>query len=257
MIEPFVSPWGTQVESFQTLDSTSRYLWQQALDGAPHGAVVVAEQQLSGRGRRGRQWHSPAGKNLYFSLLLRPSLELDQVPQFSLVTAAALWAVLSKECSGLKIKWPNDLLCQGRKLAGILAEMKPGADKAEFVIIGVGLNVNAKASDFPPALDGLVTSLSSECGHDFDLSELLDKVLQGLAAYEERFYLEGLQGAIRDLINDNFFLAEKDVVINSGDRKRECRAHSIDSSGRLLATTKDGQMIAFASGEAWLEKNPK
>ncbi|MEA1921822.1 MAG: biotin--[acetyl-CoA-carboxylase] ligase [Pseudomonadota bacterium] len=240
--------------SFQSLDSTSRYLWQQALDGAPHGAVVVADQQLSGRGRRGRQWHSPAGMNLYFSVLLRPLLPLDQVPQLSLVAAAALWTVLSEECSGLEIKWPNDLLCQGRKMAGILAEMMPVSHKAEFVIVGVGLNVNVKVLDFPPELQGMVTSLSCECARDFDLSELLDRILQELAVFEERFYREGLQGSIRELINRNFFLAEKDVVINSGDRKRECQAHSIDDSGRLLATTKDGQTIAFASGEAWLEK---
>ena len=254
MIEPFSSPWGTEVASFQSLDSTSRHLWQQALDGAPHGSVVVADQQLSGRGRRGRQWHSPAGMNLYFSLLLRPVLPLDQVPQLSLVTAAALWQVLGDECSGLKIKWPNDLLCRGRKMAGILAEMKPGADGAEFVIVGVGLNVNAKALDFPLELQDLVTSLSRECGRDFDLSQLLDRILQELAIFEERFYREGLSGSIRDLINRNFYLAGKDVVINSGDQQRECRAHSIDDSGRLLAATKDGQMIAFASGEAWLEK---
>ena len=254
MIEPFPSPWGTEVGLFQSLDSTSRYLWQQALDGAPHGSVVVADQQLSGRGRRGRQWHSPAGMNLYFSVLLRPRLQLDLVPQLSLVTAAALWKALSDDCLGLKIKWPNDLLCQGRKLAGILAEMKPGADGAEFVIVGVGLNVNAKVSDFPPELQGMVTSLSCECGKDFDLAELLQKILSELAFFEEIFYREGLKGSIRELINRNFFLAEKDVVINSGDHRRACRAHSIDDSGRLLATIEDGQKMAFASGEAWLEK---
>ena len=254
MIKPFLSPWGTEVLSFKTLDSTSRYLWQQALEGAPHGQVVIADQQVSGNGRRGRQWHSPAGLNLYFSVLLRPHLQLDQVPQLSLVTAAALWKVLSDECSGLKIKWPNDLLCQGRKLAGILAEMKPGSSEAEFVIVGVGLNVNAKVSDFPSELQGLVTSLSCECGRDFDLSELLDRVLRELALFEERFYREGLQGSIRDLINRNFFLAEKDVVIHSGVHRRECLAHSIDGSGRLLATIEDGRKMAFATGEAWLEK---
>ncbi len=257
MIKPFLTPWGSDTIVFKTLDSTSRYLWQQALGGAPQGTVVVAEQQLAGRGRRGRQWHSPAGLNLYFSVLLRPDLKLDQVPQLSLVTAAALWKALSDECLGLKIKWPNDLYCQGRKLAGILAEMKPGADGAEFVIVGVGLNVNAKVSDFPPELQGAVTSLSCECGKDFDLAELLQKILSELAFFEEIFYREGLKGSIGELINRNFFLAEKNVVINSGDRKRACRAHSIDSSGRLLATTEDGQKMAFTSGEAWLEKNQK
>lgn len=254
MIEPFSSPWGAEVTSFKTLGSTNRYLWQKALDGAPHGQVVVADQQLSGRGRRGRQWHSPAGLNLYFSVLLRPHLQLDQVPQLSLVTAAALWQALSAECLGLEIKWPNDLLCQGLKLAGILAEMKPASGKAEFVIVGVGLNVNAKTSDFPSELQGVVTSLSCECGRDFNLAKLLGRILQELAVFEERFYLDGLQGAIRDIINRNFFLAEKDVVIHSGDHRRECRAHSIDDSGRLVVTTKDGQKMAFATGEAWLEK---
>ena len=255
MIEPFRSPWGTEVVAFQSLDSTSRYLWQQALDGAPHGLVVVADQQVSGRGRRGRQWHSPAGLNLYFSVLLRPHLKLDQVPHLSLVTAAALWKALADECSGLQIKWPNDLLCRGLKLAGILAEMKPGSSEAEFVIVGVGLNVNARVSDFPSELQGLVTSLSSECGRDFDLSALLDRLLRELALFEESFCRDGLQGSIQDLINRNFFLAEKNVVIHSGAYRIACRAHSIDDSGRLLAITEDGQEMVFAAGEAWLEKS--
>jgi BirA family biotin operon repressor/biotin-[acetyl-CoA-carboxylase] ligase len=254
MIKPFLSPWGSEVLSFQSLDSTSRYLWQQALDGAPHGLVVVADQQLSGRGRRGREWHSPAGLNLYFSVLLRPCLQFEQVPQLSLVTAAALWETLADECSGLQIKWPNDLLCQSRKLAGILSEMKPGAETPEFIIVGVGLNVNALLSDFPTELQDLVTSLSCECGRNFDLSELLDRILREFALFEERFYREGLKGSIRDLINRNFFLAEKDVVIHSGVHRRVCRAHSIDDSGRLLATTKNGQEMVFAAGEACLEK---
>ena len=90
--------------------------------------------------------------------------------------------------------------------------------------------------------------------HPFYLSELLCRVLQELAFFEERFCREGLQGSILDLINRNFFLAEKEISIHSGDRKIVCRAHAIDESGRLLATTKDGQEMAFAAGEAWLVK---
>ncbi len=254
MIKPFIAPWGSAVLTFENLDSTNRYLWQQALEGAPHGTVVVADHQSSGRGRRGRQWHSPPGLNLYFSVLLRPHLRFEQVPQLSLVAAAALWKILAGECSGLQIKWPNDLLCNSRKLAGILSEMKPGAETPEFVIVGVGLNVNAQVSDFPTELQGLVTSLSCECGRNFDLSELLDRILREFAFFEERFYQEGLKGSIRDLINRNFFLAEKDIVIHSEDHKIACRAHAIDDTGRLLATTNDGQKMAFSAGEAWLDK---
>jgi len=254
VIKSFRTPWGSDVLSFATLDSTSAYLWQQALDGAPQGTVVVAEQQLSGRGRRGRQWHSPTGLNLYFSVLLRPHLKIDQAPQLSLVTAAALWQALAEDCPGLTIKWPNDLYCQGRKMAGILSEMKPGQDQAEFVIVGVGLNVNASLNDFPLELQNQVTSLNCESGRCFDLSELLGRILHEMALFVDEFCREGLQGSIADLINRNFFLAGKDISIHSGDHKMACRAQSIDAFGRLVATTRDGKTAAFSAGEAWLEK---
>lgn len=254
MIKPFTTPWGNTVQVFASLDSTNRYLWRQALAGAPHGSVVVADHQTSGRGRRGRQWHSPQGLNLYFSVLLRPHLKLDQVPQLSLVTVAALWQALSGECPGLQIKWPNDLYCQGRKMAGILSEMMPGPDGAQFVIVGVGLNVNSLTVDFPDELQGQVTSLKCECGCFFELSDLLSRILQKFFCFADNYCREGLSGSIMDLINRNFFLAGKDITIRSGDQKIACRARAIDDSGRLLATVKDGREMAFAAGEAWLEK---
>lgn len=255
MIEPFVTPWGGKVLSFTTLDSTSRYLWQLAEAGAPAGTVVVADQQSAGRGRRGRQWHSPAGLNLYFSLLLRPLIELEKLPQLSLVAAAALWQVLHYESPGLMIKWPNDLLSRGLKLAGILSEMKPAADRAEFVIIGVGINVNSETLDFPQALRGQVTSLKCESQKTVSLDLLLSKLLEELFIFTDLFGLVGLEGSIRDLINRNFYLAGKDIVIHSGSEKINCRAQRIDSNGGLVATLADGSVSSFNAGEAWLAKD--
>ena len=254
MIEPFVTPWGSKVLSFSSLDSTSRYLWKQAENGVPQGTVVVAEQQLAGRGRRGRQWHSPAGLNLYFSLLLRPQIEFEKVPQFSLVTAAALWSSLRSECSDLTIKWPNDLYCRGLKLAGILSEMKPLSTQAEFVIIGIGLNVNSLIADFPADLQSQVTSLKCESRKSYDLSLLLQNFLKEFKTLVEIFYCEGLGGTIGDLLNANFFLADKDIVVNSGSENIKCQARAIDANGCLLATTEDGRRISFNAGEAWLVK---
>ncbi len=254
MIEPLATPWGSKILSFASLDSTSRYLWRQAESGAPEGTVVVAEQQLAGRGRRGRQWHSPAGLNLYFSLLLRPRIELDKVPQFALVSAAALWQTLNNECPELKIKWPNDLYCRGLKLAGILSEMKPGPDKAEFVIIGIGLNVNSLMADFPLDLCSQVTSLRCEAHKIFDLQVLLERFLQEFKALLEVFYKEGLSGSIRELINRNFYLADKEIVIASGAEKIKCRALAIDEQGCLLAVSADGCEFSFNAGEAELVK---
>ena len=254
MIEPFTTPWGSKVLSFSSIDSTSRYLWQQAEAGAPEGTVVVADQQLAGRGRRGRQWHSPAGLNLYFSLLLRPRIELEKVPQFALVAAAALWQTLASECPNLSIKWPNDLYCRGLKLAGILSEMKPGPDRAEFVIIGIGLNVNSLIADFPSDLRPQVTSLSCECNKTFTLNVLLGSFLAEFKAFAEIFYRDGLNGTIGNLINRNFYLADKEIIINSGSKEIKCRAQAIDGNGFLLATTAGGRQVSFNAGEAWLAK---
>ncbi len=249
-----MTPWGGRVLTFSTLDSTSRHLWRLAEKGAPEGTVVVADQQSAGRGRRGRQWHSPAGLNLYFSLLLRPRIEFDKLPQFSLVAAAALWHGLRQDCPGLTIKWPNDLLCRGLKLAGILSEMKPGLSGAEFVIIGIGINVNAEIDDFPPDLRDQVTSVKCESGSCVSLASLLPRLLEELFTFTEMFNREGLAGSIGELVNRNFYLKDKKIVIHSGNDKIKCRARWIDGDGHLVATLADGRQTSFNAGEAWLAK---
>ena len=256
MIEGFTSPWGSRVEIFPRLTSTSRYLREQARQGIPAGSVVVAEEQTAGYGRRGRQWHSPAGRNLYFSVLLRPKLDYTRVPQLSLVAAAALWQALSGAgvTGKLMIKWPNDLYLEGRKLAGIIAEMQPGCRGPEFVVLGIGLNVNTREDDFPPDLRNQVTSLLLAGGRRFDRAGLLAAILERLAACERIFYHRGLGGELADLINAHFYLRDRPVVLVSGDRRRAGRARGIDSSGRLVLTLADGREEAFAAGEAWLEK---
>ncbi len=255
MIEGFASPWGSRVEIFTRLSSTSRYLFAEAVKGAPAGLVAVAEEQTAGYGRRGRQWHSPAGLNLYFSVLLRPELDYAQVPQLSLVAVAALWRALDAEgVAGLTVKWPNDLYLGGCKLAGIIAEMQPGGRGPEFVVLGIGLNVNTGIDDFPPELRGTATSLFHSCGRRFDRARLLAALLEQLAACEKIFYRQGLGGELAGLINANFYLGGREVVLVSGDRRQRGRARGIDDRGRLLLDYGDGRQEAFAAGEAWLEK---
>jgi BirA family biotin operon repressor/biotin-[acetyl-CoA-carboxylase] ligase len=249
------SPWGERIEYFSKLDSTSLYLKQQARAGAPAGRVVVAAEQSAGYGRRGRQWHSPAGLNLYFSVLLRPRLDYATVPRLSLVTAAALKLALDDICPGLKIKWPNDLFAGGRKLAGILAEMEPGADGPAFVVIGVGLNVNACEEDFPPELAGQVTSLRLASGCRRKPENLLPAILEELARLVGLFQRQGLAREIMALINDNFHLAGREVVLYSGTQEIVGRALGIDAVGRLRLETPTGECLAFSAGEARIKKS--
>ncbi|MEA3240718.1 MAG: biotin--[acetyl-CoA-carboxylase] ligase, partial [Pseudomonadota bacterium] len=121
---PGCSPIGGRIIQLKSVDSTNDYAWNLALEGAKHGLVVVADQQTGGRGRLGRSWLSPPGMNLAFSLILRPSLPPPDIPPLSLVAAVALFSCLVTHIPRLSIKWPNDLYCGDRKLAGILSEMK-------------------------------------------------------------------------------------------------------------------------------------
>lgn len=255
MIAPFTSPWGSEVEVFPRLPSTSRYLFEQGRKGAPAGLVAVAEEQTSGYGRRGRSWHSPAGLNLYFSVLLRPELNFEEVPQLSLVAAAALWRALeSEEISDLTIKWPNDIYLDGRKLAGIIAELQPGVSGPDFVVLGIGLNVNLQTDAFPAELQEQATSLRLATGRVFDRGRLLAVILDHLAGCEKIFYRQGLSGELAGLINANFFLENRKVALVSGDQRLTGKALGIDDRGRLRLAAADGRELAIAAGEAWLEK---
>ena len=151
-------PW-TDLVYLAVTDSTNRVAMEMAENGATHGTVVVADAQTAGRGRMGRRWVSPAGKNLYVSLLLRPPVPAVDAPQLALVAGVALADAVEAVGVPAALKWPNDLYCRGRKAAGILAEMASGPDGVRHVVIGVGLNVNVEEEDFPTELRGAATSL--------------------------------------------------------------------------------------------------
>src|SRR4051794_14278733 len=130
--------------------------WARA--GAPHGALVIADAQTGGRGRLGRTWHSPPGENLYFSTVLRPEIPPHRAPPLTLAVGVALADAVREAGCDAQLKWPNDLLLDGKKVAGILTEMTTSGGRVEFVVIGIGVNLDARA--FPAELDGRATSIA-------------------------------------------------------------------------------------------------
>lgn len=254
MIEAFTTPWGTRLEVHRQLDSTSRRAWQLGEAGADAGCVVVADRQTGGRGRRGRTWHSPAGLNLYFSLLLRPDLALDVVPALALAAGAALCRSLDLYHLKPRIKWPNDVFANERKLAGILAELKPAGQGVDFVVIGIGINVNAGPDSFPLELRGAATSLKIETGREHSRSALLERVLKNLHTMLPQCGSGGLGSGLKDYIEERFFLAGRRVAIVSGKQKVYCRPQGIDTLGRLQVQDDGGCTQFFSAGEAQLLK---
>ncbi len=145
---------------FNSITSTNDHLRELAQRGAPHGSLVVAEEQTVGRGRHGRQWYSPPGSGLYSSLLLRPEMGIDRVGWLTLSAALAIVRTARGKDITLEIKWPNDLECEGRKVAGILAETVTEGNHVRFVVLGAGINVNWELEKVPDSLQERGTALS-------------------------------------------------------------------------------------------------
>src|SRR3972149_6765033 len=169
-------PW-TDVVCLAVTDSTNRVAMEMAENGAPHGTVVVADEQTAGRGRMGRRWESPPGKNLYVSLLLRPPVPTVEAPRLSLVAGVALADAVEEMGVSPSLKWPNDLYLGERKAAGILAEMASDPDGVRHVVIGVGLNVNMAEAGFPPVLRGGAAPPRTRAGRTFRRVDVLARML--------------------------------------------------------------------------------
>jgi BirA family biotin operon repressor/biotin-[acetyl-CoA-carboxylase] ligase len=156
---------GRTIHYSAELGSTNDEAHRLADAGAQHGEVVIAEVQTKGRGRRGRKWSSPPGKSLAMSIILRPSIPSVRAPELTLTAAVAVCEAL-RELGALetRIKWPNDLECGGRKIAGLLTELRAEPDGVRHAVLGLGLNVSSEPGDFPPELAAIATSLRQECG---------------------------------------------------------------------------------------------
>jgi BirA family biotin operon repressor/biotin-[acetyl-CoA-carboxylase] ligase len=172
---------GTEFHYFAEIGSTNTHARWLAEQGAREGELVIADSQTDGRGRLGRHWVSPPNVNLYISFVLRPKLPPASAPQITLMAAVALAETLQSFLPvPPAIKWPNDITVNGKKLAGILAEMSCGTDAVDFVILGIGINVNYRVDLMPEAIRQRATSLSAECQKKISREDLLRRLIQHL-----------------------------------------------------------------------------
>ncbi|HEY2421303.1 MAG TPA: biotin--[acetyl-CoA-carboxylase] ligase [Neobacillus sp.] len=170
---------GKNIHYQESVESTQKIAHHLSFEDAPEGSVVIAEEQLSGRGRMDRKWHSPKFTGIWMSLIIRPNIPLHKAPQLTLLTAVAVVQAI-EEMTNLtpEIKWPNDILINGRKTTGILTELQAEADQIHSIIIGIGMNVNQKKEDFPLELQGTATSLFIEKGEEVPRAQLIRIVLK-------------------------------------------------------------------------------
>jgi BirA family biotin operon repressor/biotin-[acetyl-CoA-carboxylase] ligase len=241
-------PW-TDLVCLAVTDSTNRVAMEMAEKGAKHGTVVVADAQTAGRGRMGRRWVSPAGKNLYVSLLLRPSVPTVDATRLALVAGVALADAVEAVGVPAALKWPNDLYCGGRKAAGILAEMASDPDGVRHVVIGVGLNVNVEEDDFPPDLRGTATSLRICAGTPFRRVDVLARLLEAFGTRYAEFIGSGF-ASLRDGWDRRDFLRGRRVLLRRQGGERWGIADGLDAGGALRFLPDDGAAIeSVHSGE--------
>ncbi len=239
---------GSSIYYYEETGSTNIDAKRLGEEGADHGTVVVADKQNAGRGRRGRTWQSPAGKDIYFTILLRPRFLPDKAAGLTLVMALSVAQAVERIC-GLQagIKWPNDVVMNGKKICGILTEMNVETDYIQHVVIGVGINVNL--DEMPGEISRTATSILLESGKETARAELLQEVL---ARFEENYGIYERKLDLRDMLGEyNGHLVNMGKQVKVLDPKGEFEgiARGIDASGELLVETQDGKTVKVYAGE--------
>ncbi|MCM1024951.1 MAG: biotin--[acetyl-CoA-carboxylase] ligase [Roseburia sp.] len=239
---------GRRVLFFDSLNSTNLRAKQEAENGAAQGTVVVADMQTAGRGRRGRSWSSPPGTNVYFTLILKPKYEPDKASMVTLVMALAVAAGIRQTCGAQAlIKWPNDIVIDGKKVCGILTEMSVERDYIHYVVSGVGINVGRQ--EFPPEIAATAVCLEEVCGEKVSRAALIVNVMRYFEEYYEKFCERtDLSGVLEDY---NRLLINRDREICVLDPKGNYRGISkgINSVGELLVELEDGSTVNVYAGE--------
>jgi len=241
---------GQHLELYKATGSTNADAFRLAEGGATEGTVVMAETQSGGKGRRGRVWASPSGVNLYCSVILRPSIMPHEAPQLTFLSAvAAARAIEQTTHLTPEIKWPNDLLISGKKVAGLLNEMSAETDGVNFVILGIGINLNMTADQFPNDLRHPATSLFMESGILVDRSHFTGVILKELGKLYDDFLQNGF-APVREEWERRCNANGHQVVVS--DSGTECTGGlfiGIDLDGAMLLRSDDGGIQRITCGD--------
>ena len=239
---------GREIISYKKIDSTNRAAYDLASKGVKEGSIVLAEEQTKGRGRLGRAWASPPEGGIYLSCILRPRISPSEIPKLTL-TASVSVARAIREVSGLEavIKWPNDVLIDSKKVCGILLEMKAEQDRLDFVIVGIGINVNTPGRLIPKG----GTSVKEESGEEVSRIALTRKVLEDL----EEEYLLLSKGGFPKIVEEwkelSHMLGSR-VRVALSNREFEGQAIDVDKDGTLLVRTDNGFIEKVFSGDVMM-----
>jgi BirA family biotin operon repressor/biotin-[acetyl-CoA-carboxylase] ligase len=247
-------PFGQKLYYYPVTGSTNDEAFRLGVAGALEGTIVIADSQTKGKGRLQRVWHSPAGTNIYTSIILRPQFQVARAPQISIAAGVAVAEVLEKYCPGkIQLKWPNDVLLNGKKICGILAQVKTNIRGIDFIVLGIGINVNFNYNQFPEDIQNLATSLSVETGREISRLELIISLYENLAKWYKKLIADGFSAvkekwlSLTPMIGCNVQVIFRDDVLKG-------KALGIDEQGSLLLLTAEDRKIKISAGDATILK---
>jgi BirA family biotin operon repressor/biotin-[acetyl-CoA-carboxylase] ligase len=242
------SLFGKRVHHFFKTDSTNRVAMELGHAGEPEGAVILAEEQTAGRGRAGRVWQSERGAGLYVTLLLRPRLAPVQAPLLTMLAGISVHSAIQAQ-GGLaaELKWPNDILLNGRKIGGILTEMHAEPSQVRFVIVGIGVNVNQEK--FSGELGATATSLRKETGRLQSRLELLVKLLKQFESDYNCFLREGPGYVVKRFELASDFANGKRVSVSTGTETYLATTAGLSTDGLLIVKRENGTMTTVLAGD--------
>jgi BirA family transcriptional regulator, biotin operon repressor / biotin---[acetyl-CoA-carboxylase] ligase len=239
-----------EIHCFENVGSTNKIACSLAEQGALEGTIVTSESQSKGRGRMGREWVSPPG-GLYFSIILRPEIRIDEIPAITLAAASSVAKSISKiSRSDVRVKWPNDIFIGGKKVCGILAETRAHADRTDFLIVGIGINVDTPAAKLP--LEAV--SIRSATGITVDRVGLLSSVLCGVGYCYTVFNEKGFK-SFRDESKSMSLVLGKEVRVKTNRGVLSGKAVDIDERGALVLMNAVGELSVVFSGDVTLGEN--
>ncbi len=236
---------GKKIYYYDSVDSTMDIAFRLGLEKALEGSVVCAEVQKKGKGRLDRAWDSPKGKGIYMSIILRPKLSLMDTAKLTLLSAVAVCEAIRKMTGVLvNIKWPNDILFENKKMAGILTELNAETDSVKFIVIGMGINVNTSLKVLPEN----ATSLKQEAGKKISRVQLMQEILYYLEQWYENMQSNGFTPMMEQWKKWSCTLGRQVSLSNAGG-DIEGEALDIDEYGGLVIRTKQGDLVKRMSGD--------
>ena len=239
---------GKSLYCFDEVDSTNIVAKKKAEEGAEHGTLIVADKQSAGRGRRGRSWESPAGKDIYMTIMLKPEFTPDKASMLTLVMAlAATRAVQDVTQLSCSIKWPNDIVVNGKKICGILTEMSAELDYIHYVVIGIGINVNLEV--MPDEIKENATSLLLESKKKILRAHIIERVMHYFEQYYEMFLQTEDLSMLLKAYNGYLINQDKEVCVLDPKEEYTGIAQGINSQGELLVKKENGEIVQVYAGE--------